>query len=658
MHFRRDRQNVNGQVLIYLSVVHDVFEDGPRGKARRSKPIVLVNLGREDRLDLQQADRVLELVRTMVERRCGERPVREALELLAVEFKTQEKRLRLLASNNPLDFPEGPVATSSAKSDAAPVSEPELRMLSSRDLGFRLLLEAAWENLGLGESLAAFAAGRRVEFDLERVVFAMIYNRLADAKSKHACNQWIQDRAYMPEAKSWQVHQYYRAMDVLHDHWQDVEGAMRERIQQGMTSQERNLHLVDTTSLYFEARHNDRELAELAAAWDEADADMDVPDPKRSRPAGVNVPPFRMQGHNKDGHPGDPQVVIASECTSSGYVLRHSTYPGNTNDSTIAKDLLLRTAPLAEGEEKVWVSDAGMLSKTVLKLLGEKGWRYLLAEGPRKSVVGPTLLSDTPGRFRGHTTKPHLGFKWKDVAAAESPSLVPERWVATRNEKEQERQRAQLERRLDRASRMLSKQELDERGHPKSVCKVVTHPKLSRLVEPSKKVTGTYILSQKGIAKERQLAGIRFYRTNKLDWEPQAMFDAYQALQAVEANHKLFKGPLKLQPCYHRTTGRIEAHVMLTIAASNCVRYLEQKTGLTYQELAKLFGGVSASLMEQGTERYWLRSELTKAHLDVLEDVGARVPDRKWAVSIEAPRPASKGRMIAQKPTSRIPARA
>lgn len=638
MHFRRDRQTVNGRVLTYVSIVYDIFEDGPRGKSKRSKPIVLVNLGREEQLDSRQADRVLELVKAMVEKRLGPRPARAALEQIASELKSQEKRLRLLASNNPLDLPDLPSAP--VAPDATP--EPELKLLSARELGMRLLLEAAWEGLGVGEALSTFAAGRRVEFDFERVVFAMVYNRLADAKSKHACNQWVADRAYMPEAKGWQVHQFYRAMDVLHDHWLDVESALRDRIEQGMTPEEKRLHLVDTTSLYFEARHNDRELAELAGAWEAADADEDTPDPKRSRPTSFNSPPFRMQGHNKDGHPGDPQVVIASECTASGYVLGHRTYPGNTNDSTIAKDLLSRTVPLTEGQEKIWVSDAGMLSKTVLKLLREKGWKYLLAEGPRKSVVGPALLSNSPGRFRGHTIKPHLGFKWKDVPAEESPSKEPERWVATRNEKEQERQRAAIERRLDRTSRMLSKQELDEEGHPKTVCKVVSHPTLSRLVEPSKKVKGTYVLSQKGIAKERQLAGIRFYRTNKLDWEPQAMFDAYQALQAVEANHKLFKGPLRLQPCHHRTTDRIEAHVMLTILAANCVRYLERKTGLTFHELAKLFGGLTASLMEQGTDQYWLRSEFKTAQLEVLEQAGARIPERRWDVSIETPNPVSK----------------
>lgn len=54
MHLRHDRQDVNGRVLTYVSIVYDIFEDGPRGKKKRSTPIALVNLGSEDRLDRYQ----------------------------------------------------------------------------------------------------------------------------------------------------------------------------------------------------------------------------------------------------------------------------------------------------------------------------------------------------------------------------------------------------------------------------------------------------------------------------------------------------------------------------------------------------------------------------------------------------------------------------
>ena len=106
--------------------------------------------------------------------------------------------------------------------------ERELRMITSRAFGMRLLLEAAWRELGIGKALADFAAERRIEFDFERVVFAMVLNRMCDPKSKHACNTWAKERAYLPEAKDWDVQHYYRALDVLHDHWEALEKALEK----------------------------------------------------------------------------------------------------------------------------------------------------------------------------------------------------------------------------------------------------------------------------------------------------------------------------------------------------------------------------------------------------------------------------------------------
>ena len=113
-------------------------------------------------------------------------------------------------------------------------------------------------------------------------------------------------------------------MDVLHEHWDELEQHTEARILASLSPEEKELRLVGTTSLYFEARHNDAELARLAERWDAYDADPDesAKPPRRSRPAAVNEPAFRMQGHNKDGHPGDSQVVIASECVPAGCVFR------------------------------------------------------------------------------------------------------------------------------------------------------------------------------------------------------------------------------------------------------------------------------------------------------------------------------------------------
>lgn len=605
MYLRRDRQKKKGkEPATYLSIAHNVVEKTAKG--RRAKPVVLASLGNEEDLDAKMVSQLIRSLEKYAYERWGTKPNAAAVKQVARELRPQSASLRVVCSKN---------------------------------LGMRLLVEAAWKALGIDRALKSFARKRRVEFDFERVVFAMVVNRIVDPKSKYACNRWVQRDAYFPEAADWQVQHFYRSLDVLHDHWESLEDHLAHELWSLLTEEEKAVLLTDTTTLYFEARQNDAEIAALDAAWEAADGSLDVPDPKRRRPRLVNHPPFRLQGHNKDGHPGDPQVVIASVCTPGGFVLRHRTYPGNTSDFTVARDLIPLLPHQFPRVKRIWVSDAGMLAKDHVAALDAARWDRLSAEGPRRSGMARKLFSlATPGKYKSHTRKPHLGFKVVDLAAEDSPSGKAERWVISRNEREHERQLERIERHLDTVSVMLARQAAAGNGHPRSVCNVVSHPSLRRYVMASTKVKGTYILDQEAIRRAKQMAGVRFIRTTKLDWDAERIFDTYQALQDVEANHKLFKGPLRLQPCYHQTTARIQAHIMLTILAGNCVRYLERATGLGFNQLLERFKPLVAVRKADGKEEFWQRSDLTPEQLEVLKMLKIQSPPEVWDEWIELKR--------------------
>lgn len=604
MYIRRDRQKQKGKTpATYLSIAHSVVEDTPKGK--RTKPVVLANLGNEEDLNPKMVSQLIRSLEKYAHERWG------------------------------TGKPESAAAVHELARALKPQSHA-LRLVCAKQLGMRLLVERAWKKLGIGKALTRFEKLHRCEFPIERLVFAMVLNRLVDPKSKRACNEWVKQDVYFPEAEDWQVQHFYRALDVLHEHWEALETALANSLLGMLAPEERELLLADTTTLYFEARQNDAEIAELAGAWDAADNDADAKDPKRKRPRYVNRPPFRMQGHNKDGHPGDPQVVIASVCSSNGFVLWHRTYPGNTSDFTVAKDLIGTLPRVAPRTERMWVSDAGMLAKEHIALLDKAKWGRLSAEGPRRSGMAQTLLSRaTPGKYKSHSTKAHLGYKVVELTAEESGTSRPEKWVITRNERERERQLARIERHLDRTAGMLGKQKEANPAHPKSVCQVVSHPSLRRYVKMSEKVPGSYIFDQQAIARERQLAGVRFLRTTKLNWDGERIFESYQALQKVEANHKLFKGPLRLQPCYHSTTARIQAHVMLTILATNCARYLERESGHSIAELTQLFKPVLAARMSDGKREHWECNGLGPEQRAILDRLGIASPPDVWNKWIE-----------------------
>lgn len=627
MYVRRDKQKAktkSGKVTetTYLSIAHNVVEDSPKG--RRAKPVVFANLGPEDEISSEMASSIA-----------------RAFERYAAKRLAEEQ-----AKQQGLPAPEAKQASVRKLAAETRAVSPGIRLLASKQLGMRLLASAPWRALGIGEALRAYEAQHpRVEFPLERIVFALVLNRLVDPKSKLACNDWVRSEGYMPEAEGWQVQHFYRALDILHEHWEDLEEVLAQHLTAHLSDEERKMQLVDTTSLYFEAQMTDREIALLNEKWDDFEADGSLPEPWRPRPAKVNDSELRMRGHNKDGHPESPQVKVALVCSPGGVVLRHRVYAGNVGDTIITKDLVERLAVRDDHTATVWVADAGMMGKEQMAALDRNGWDRVTAEPLRKSALGLQLFAGLQGRYRRDPARAHMGYKVVDVPLADSPSGKAERWVFVRNERERERQLEMIERHLDTVAKELSRKPRANQAHAKAVCAVASHVSYKKYIKPSDEVPGTYVLDQAAINLERRLAGVRCYRTTLAELDGPEILRAYGQLQDVEATNKTLKHPLRLRPCYHRAERRIRAHVMLTVLAANCALYLERKTGLTLEKLRSLAVQVSATHIEQGKKQYWQRSELAPEFERVLNALEMDVPAVIWSEWIEpGKKPKSRGR--------------
>lgn len=561
----------------------------------------------------------------------------EVVEAVALAMEKYVEARWLIAQRREPNANKRDVVEAAAR-EFKPRVEP-LQILSSRELGIRLLLEPIWEELGLRRMLVEFAESHKIEFAFERLVFGIVLNRLVDPKSKAACNEWLESAAYFPEWDDWAVHHFYRAMDILHEHWEELEERLYEALYACLPEDDRRLGilLADTTSQYFASKHNDKEIGEVKEEWDAYDAGKE-PKPVFRRPQVVNDPPLRLQGKNKDGHPGEPQAVLASLVRPSGLVLRHRVYPGNTNDQTVAKDLIEN---LREPTDfvRMWVSDNGMVNSNLLELLDEAGWERLSAEAARQSKFAKENILNRPGRYSQHPTKSHLSFKAFDVAGRLLGQEHAELWIVARNAKERRRQLKNIDRHLQRVRAALAKQQANS-GHGKKVCEIATHKSLKRYVKPSARDDGHYVLDQEAIRRERRLAGVRLYRSTPRNWSPEAQLDAYVMLQQIERNHREYKGPLRLRPCHHRASRRIRAHAMLTILACNCLRVMEMKSGRRFDQIRKVFSSLKAQHVKEGRRGYWQRTELTDEQLDILSSLGQPLPPKSWQPGSTPPMPA------------------
>jgi transposase len=201
------RKNRDGSVVRYIQLAHNRRVDGV------TQAEVLVNLGREDRLD-------------------------------------SDGLRRLVASiNRYLDEPDD--------GDMVEVGDG-LTVIGSRPVGVSWLLDGLWHQLGIDRALAEVVGGRRFTTDVERVLFALVANRAIDPASKLAAAEWASNDVAICGLEVMDEDQAYRAMDLLveADTCAEVQEAVFFAVAD-LLNLEVDLLFFDTTSTYFETEHAD-----------------------------------------------------------------------------------------------------------------------------------------------------------------------------------------------------------------------------------------------------------------------------------------------------------------------------------------------------------------------------------------------------------------
>jgi hypothetical protein len=598
MFIRSDRKKLaDGTPRTYISIAHNVLEETPSGR-KRAKPVIFATLGIEEELDLD----VVASMSAAFERYLKKRLARAS----------PEERARLTGELG-------------AMTKAAPSMRQGLRVLASRTYGLRVLIEAVWRQLGFDDAMRKIARQHDLSIDFERAVFAMVLNRIIDPSSKRACNEWLEDGVYFPEAAGWQVHHLYRVLDVLHQHHDEVQFALGRAAKERLSADDLDLLLMDTTSSWFEMNHDDVELATIDEEHAAADRGEGAR-PKVPRPQVVNDPPLRKRGHSKDFRPHKPQIVIGLVASPGGQVVSHEVYAGNTSDQSITTDLLAKSRAINELARPVVVMDSGMGGQPNLRAIDAMpGSPHRISGVPLRSLkFAEEQLLSRPGRWRAHSTKEHFTVRVRRFDSDKAPLGRAETWIATRNERERDRVLRRVERHIEQVSEIL-----DADPTSKQARGLLHSRRLKRYVKEG--AHGERVLLDRGrIRRERRLAGVKVVRTTLMDVDPERVLDAYQRLLDVENNFKVFKHPLALRPMHHRADRRIRAHVTLCVMALMCMREVERQTGRTWAQVAKAFKKMDAVNLEQGDRTFWQRSEWSAEATELLSAVDADPGPLTW----------------------------
>ena len=431
--------------------------------------------------------------------------------------------------------------------------------------GALYVLEALWQRLGLADILVDQRRGRKLDFPVERALFAMVAHRACAPSSKLYCyEQWLREEVRIEGTATLGLHHLYRAMDMLEAHKDGIEPALYFRLAD-LLNLDVALIFYDTTSVHFESAELDQGHGEDAVV-------------AGSMAAGAKVYKApRKRGMSKHGRCDAPQIVLGLAVTRDGVPVRHWVVPGHTVDVT--------TVAQVKADLRGWklsrcgfVGEAGMVAQAKLTTLSESGGQYIVWMPMRRGDEVTTEVLQRPGRFQEVADT----LRVKEVILGEGERR--RRSGGCHNPHEEQRQRAHRQQVLrELEAELASLQEVRGESHSKRVCQLRARRRSGRSLR----------LTQGGLlrieaAKRRaaaQLDGKCVVHSKDDSLAPADLALGYKQRQRVEEAWRTLKSGLRVRPVYHWAVHRIHAHVALSVLALLLERGIEQAWGDTWRNI-------------------------------------------------------------------------
>jgi len=480
------------------------------------------------------------------------------------------------------------------------------RLIDAWPYGALYVLEAIWKRLGIAKIIADQLRGRKVDFAVERALFAMVANRACAPCSKLYCyEQWLREEVRIEGSETLDLHHLYRAMDILEADKEEIEQALYFRLAD-LLHLDVELIFYDTTSLHFE-------IDEI----DQGESHEDLVEGSIAAGSKVYKAP-RKRGMSKNGRSDAPQIVIGLAVTRDGLPVRHWVFPGNTVDVT--------TVAQVKDDLKGWklsrcvfVGDAGMVSQDNLKRLSESGGKYILCMPMRRGDEVTTEVLQRPGRFQ--TVSDNL--RVKEVVVGEGERR--RRYVVCHNPQEEKRQRAhrrQVLRELE--AELASLKEVKGESHSKRVCQLRASRRYGRYLRLTKGG-----LLRMDAAKRRaaeQLDGKFVVHSNDDSLTPADLALGYKQLLRVEEAWRSLKSGLRMRPVYHWAVHRIHAHVALSVLALLLERVIEQACGDTWRNIRADLDRIKLAQLSSPNGVVWQVTEASPEATNHLKSLDLKNP--------------------------------
>ena len=562
------RHNRDGTTVRYVQLAHN------HRKGASTTAEVLVQLGREDRLDMDALRRLVGSITRYL---------------------------------------DGHAALPAAGPDAA------LAVESCRTLGAVWLLDGLWQRLGVADALRQVLGARRFGTDVERVLFALVCNRAIDPMSKLSAAEWASYDAAIPGLAGMDDDQAYRAMDLLAD--ADAQARVQEAVffaAAHLLNLEVDLLFFDTTSTYFERDTDDGDEG-FRRFGHSKDHRGDLPQVVIGLAVTREGIPVRCWCW--PGNTTDMSVLTQVKDDLRGWRLGRVV---TVVDRGFASDDNLRYLTRAGGH---WIAGERLRdgAADVAQVLSRQGRYQSVRDNLRVKEV---RLGEGDGARRfvvcHNPAQAERDRAQRDQQLAAVAAELER--IAALRAKQASRAARQAASSSAPAGRGRRQRIAAAEDHLKAECALREHPALGRwLRQPP---GGRLVVDRAKVRAEERLDGKFLLSTSDPDLSAEDVALGYKNLLEAERAFRDLKTTLELRPIWHRLEHRIRAHVLLCWLGLLLVRVTERRTGQTWRRISTELGRLQLVTLAGPAGRVQHTTALTPTQRELLGAVGIAPPPR------------------------------
>jgi hypothetical protein len=481
----------------------------------------------------------------------------------------------------------------------------ELRLVCAWPYGEIYVLQALWQRLGIDQVIRAQAQSRRLGFDVERAVFAMVANRACAPCSKlHCWEQWLKEEVHIPGTQGLSLQHLYRAMDFLEANKEPIEREIFHRVAD-LLNLDVEVLFYDTTSLHFEIDQPDRGGGEDDIVHGSAAAGR--------KP--YKAP--RKHGLSKNGRSDAPQIVVGLAVTREGFPVRHWVFPGNTVDvSTVAR--VKRDLRDWQLTRCLFVGDAGMVSAANFKALAAGGGKYLMCMPLRRGDALTEQVLARAGRYRTVTQRLQI----KEVVIGEGERRL--RYVLCFNPEEAARQQAHRQYLLKEITAELAAMgDAAQDVQSKRVAELRSSRRYGKFLKLGDKGLQ---LDTKAIKAAEHYDGKFIVHGNDDTLSAEDMALGYKQLMRVEQAWRDMKSTLDMRPVFHWAPHRIHAHVAITVLSLLLERTVEHACNDTWRNVSDRLRRIQLAQLFSPHGTVWQVTDATPEAAKCLKSLQIKSP--------------------------------